>query len=206
MFKLFLTALTCCAALLSSPAQALVAADSGTESGLRQALQQTLWPADIVRLADDYLQRFPYSDSAASVAQLREQASGAVQVLSRNDVRLFKSAFQSANATPAVLAELRRASLGDKNAAVRLAHLQLPKAGEASSTGDAGDASDASPATGNRYVGWLQFATLLGNDAASYELALHFRRQGQPLLASQYEARAVQLGYQPPRALDHVRK
>ena len=203
MFKLFLTALSCCAALLSSPAQALVAADPSTESGLRQALQQTLWPADIVRLADDYLQRFPSSDSAASVAQLREQASGAVQVLSRNDVRLFKSAFQAANATPAVLAELRRAALGDKNAAVRLAHLQLQKAADA---GAAADASDASPVTGNRYVGWLQFAALLGNDAASYELALHFRRQGQPMLASQYEARAVQLGYQPPRALDHVRK
>ncbi|MGS0757903.1 hypothetical protein ACVBEH_26450, partial [Roseateles sp. GG27B] len=155
-------------------------------------LQQTLWPADIVRLADDYLQRFPSSDSAASVAQLREQASGAVQVLSRNDVRLFKSAFQSANATPAVLEELRRAALGDKNAAVRLAHLQLQQAA---------DASNAEPITSNRYVGWLQFAALLGNDAASYELALHFRRQGQPLLASQYEARAIQLGYQPPRAL-----
>jgi hypothetical protein len=167
---------------------------------MRQALQQTLWPADIVRLADDYLRRFPNSDSAASVAQLREQASGTVRVLSRNDVRLFKSAFQSTNATPAVLADLRRAALGDKNAAARLAHLQLPKAD------DAGTAGDAGPTTGNRYVGWLQFAALLGNDAASYELALHFRRQGQPMLASQYEARAVQLGYQPPRALDHVRK
>lgn len=200
MFKLLFVSLTCCAALACHPAQALVDAEANTEPALRQALQQTLWPADIVRLAGEYLQLFPNSESAGSVAQLREQASGAVQVLSRNDVRLFKSAFQPSNASPAVLEDLRRAALGDKIAAARLAHLQLLP------HGGSGDMNDPNPKTGNRYVGWLQFAALLGNDAASYELALHFRRQGQPMLASQYEARAVQLGYQPPRSLDHVRK
>ena len=58
----------------------------------------------------------------------------------------------------------------------------------------------------SRYEGWLQFAVALGNGIASYELALHFRSTGQPLLASQFEARARDLGYTPPPDLDNVRK
>ena len=46
----------------------------------------------------------------------------------------------------------------------------------------------------------------LGNGIASYELALHFRNTGQPLLAAQFEARARELGYTPPPDLDNVRK
>ena len=62
------------------------------------------------------------------------------------------------------------------------------------------------PADPNRYEGWLQYAAMLGNDGASYELALHYRRIGQPVLASKYEARAAELGFVAPRALDHNRK
>jgi TPR repeat protein len=58
----------------------------------------------------------------------------------------------------------------------------------------------------NRYAGWLQYATMLGNRDASYELAVHYRRQDQPVLASLYETRAIEMGYNPPRWLDHVRK
>jgi hypothetical protein len=47
---------------------------------------------------------------------------------------------------------------------------------------------------------------MLGDEKANYELALHYRREAQPVLAAQYEARAVELGFTPPRALDHVRK
>jgi len=35
---------------------------------------------------------------------------------------------------------------------------------------------------------------------------VHFRSTGQPLLASQYESRARDLGYTPPPDLDNVRK
>jgi hypothetical protein len=55
-------------------------------------------------------------------------------------------------------------------------------------------------------VGWLQLASLLGDDRASYELALHFRRTDQLVLAARYEAVALALGYQPAAGLDHVRK
>jgi hypothetical protein len=175
------------AALAATPA----AAD--TEGELRQELQQAVWPADIVRLADQYLSRYPASDWAGSASALRERAGVTMVVLRRNDVRLFRSAFRPATDATAVQDDLRRAALGDSGAAVRIAHLHV--------RGDAGMAQDM-----NRYVGWLQYASMLGDDRASYELALHFRRESQPVLAAKYEARAVELGFTPPRDLDHIRK
>ena len=59
---------------------------------------------------------------------------------------------------------------------------------------------------GSTRVGWLQLAAGQGNERAAYELALHFRRQSQPLLASRYAQRAVQLGLPMLPALDHARK
>lgn len=67
-------------------------------------------------------------------------------------------------------------------------------------------AFNGSSATQSRYEGWMQFAVALGNGIASYELAVHFRNTGQPLLASQFESRARDLGYTPPPDLDNVRK
>jgi hypothetical protein len=58
----------------------------------------------------------------------------------------------------------------------------------------------------NRYEGWLQYAAALGNGIASYELAVYYRRQGQPTPAAQYETRARDLGYRPPTSLDNQRK
>ena len=57
-----------------------------------------------------------------------------------------------------------------------------------------------------RYEGWMQYAAALGNGIASYRLALYYRRQAQPQLASQYEALARSLGYTPPPSLDNQRK
>ena len=55
-------------------------------------------------------------------------------------------------------------------------------------------------------MGCLQLAAGQGNGRAAYALALHFRRQSQPLLASLYAQRAVQLGLPMLPALDHARK
>jgi hypothetical protein len=52
----------------------------------------------------------------------------------------------------------------------------------------------------------MQLSAGLGNGIASYELALHYRRTGQALLAAQFESRARELGYTPPPSLDHFRK
>jgi hypothetical protein len=163
------------------------------ELALQQQVQQALWPADIVASADQYLSRYPQGPFAAQAHALREQASAAVRVLSRRDVRLYRSAFQSPAGGDDARAELRRAALGDRRAALRLAHGHR--------RGEGGLPQDA-----NRYVGWLQYAASLGDERASYELALHYRRDAQPVLAAVYEARAVELGFTPPRDLDHVRK
>ena len=194
MIKLLLLAATCCAALVCGPAHALPQSDASVqaESALRQDLQQALWPADIVRIAGDYLSRYPDSPSARSIASMRDQARDAMRVLSRNDVRLYRSAFNPTQDSATLIDELRRAALGDREAAVRLAHLH-----------QRGGDNDTEA---SRYVGWLQFAAVLGNESASYELAVHYRRLNQPVLAAKYEARAVELGYVPPNSLDHNRK
>jgi len=166
---------------------------SDGENALQQQAQQALWPADIVRLADQYLSRYPGGTWSDQAMALREQAGQAMRVLSRNDVRLYRSAFHTAGDAASVQDDMRRAALGDRQAAVRLAHLHQ--------RGESGLAQDL-----NRYVGWLQYAAMLGDDQASYELALYYRRDAQPVLAAKYEARAVELGFTPPRDLDHFRK
>jgi TPR repeat protein len=163
------------------------------EGALHQELQQAVWPADIVRLADQYLSRYPAGNWAGDANALRERAGMTAVVLKRNDVRLYRSAFQPAAEDTRLREDLRRAALGDAAAAVRLARLYQ--------RGEGGLPQDM-----NRYVGWLQYASMLGDDRASYELALHFRRESQPVLAAKYEARAVELGFTPPRDLDHFRK
>lgn len=171
-------------ALVFTPALRAQTADG--EGTLREQLQQALWPADIVGSADRYLQRYPQSPFAAQARQWRSQAELGSRVLAERDVRLYRSAFQPEAAEGLGRDELRRAALGDRAAAVRIAHALRQDT--------------------PRYLGWLQYAARLGDERASYELALHYRREAQPVLAAVYEARAVELGFVPPRDLDHVRK
>jgi Caspase domain len=152
-------------------------------------LETAVWPADVERLAADFLKNHAGSRLAGSAQVAREGAREAMQILRRNDVRLFRSAFHPGE--PADTAELAKAGRGDKDAAARLAR----RYGREAQRFDIG-----------RYEGWLQYAAALGNGIASYELALHYRRVAQPLLAAQFEARARDLGYTPPPSLDNTRK
>lgn len=163
------------------------------EAAAWRELEDNLWPADVVKLAEAYLQRYPASRLAGGAQVAREGAGEAVRALRSNEVRLYRSAFQPKTTEPRWLSEWRKAARGDKDAAARIARVYL--------RGDA----DISPDP-NRYEGWLQFAAALGNGIASYELAVYYRRQDQPVPASQYETRARDLGYTPPRTLDNVRK
>jgi TPR repeat protein len=180
-------------ALFAGAAQAASPNGPDHEAVLGQQMQQALWPADIVRLADDYLRKYPNGPMAGSARSLRDQATVAVGVLKRNDVRLYRSSFQPHSDTAGQQDELRRAALGDKEAAARLAHMNQQSEGAGSNES-------------GRYIGWLQYAALLGHPKASYELSVYFRREAQPAMASVYEARAVELGYTLPRDLDHFRK
>ena len=159
------------------------------EAALRDAVQQALWPADILRLADDYLRLFPRQPWAEHAAVLRERAQYTATLLRRGDVQLFRGAFAPMPGRGAATHDLRLAALGDQAAVLRLAR-------------------QTQQADGNiwRQVGWLQYGSLLGSEEAAYALALHYRRESQPLLAAQYENRAIDMGFVPPPSLDNVRK
>jgi hypothetical protein len=56
-------------------------------------LEAALWPAEVSRLAADYLKNHPQSRLAGSAQVAAEGAAEAAQILRRSDVRLFRSAF-----------------------------------------------------------------------------------------------------------------
>lgn len=176
-----LHAMAASATLATAPA-----ADAPT---LRAAFEAALWPADIVRAADAYLSAYPGAPDAAEIAAQRAQAAEVMQLLRARDVFVYRSNFTLPDA--ALQRELRQAALGDRAAAVKLAL--------------ASRAYDEAHGT-RRYVGWMQLASLLRDAQASYELALYFRRSGQPVMASRYEAVALALGHEPLPALDNIRK
>lgn len=161
-----------------------------------QLIQGTAWPIDLLKRCREFLDKYPNSPQASSVVLYQTGAADALRILRSKDVKLFKTSFVvpelAAQATGNnTVSELNRAARGDKDAAARIArlHRQL-------------DTEQAML----RYVGWLQYASGLGNGIASYELALYYRESDQPLLAAQAEARARQLGYSPPPSLGHERK
>lgn len=194
-----LLGLACCVGAVQAAQPSSVAipvlASGHAETALRQAMQEALWPADIVRLSGDYLRQYPGGNWADAARALHERASASAQVLGRKDVRLYRTAFQASPEAPQFKVDIRKAALGDQDAAIRLARAQ-----------QLNDEGVDTATANSRYVGWLQYAAMLGHQQAAYELALHFRKQDQPVLASQYEARAVALGYTPPTVLDHIRK
>ncbi|WP_422009874.1 caspase family protein [Roseateles sp.] len=163
------------------------------EETLLKTLEQIAWPAEVAQAAEMFLKARPDSRFAPGVQVARDGARVAVKALQRNDVRLYKSAFSLSDTLPTDhRQDLLRCGRGDKDAAARMAERFR--------------AFNGSSATQSRYEGWMQFAVALGNGIASYELAVHFRNTGQPLLASQFESRARDLGYTPPPDLDNVRK
>lgn len=171
---------------LSATLGAAMAQPRDEAPALRAAFERALWPSDIVRAADAYLRIQP---EASDVAAQRAAAAEVVQLLRAKDVLVFRSSFTDAD--PALQRDLRLAALGDSAAAVRLA--------------EASRAHDEAHGT-RRFVGWMQLASMLRDAQASYQLALHFRRTGQPVLAARYEAVANDLGHVPLPALDNMRK
>lgn len=164
-----------------------------SEQALGQAMLEATWPADIAQLAATYLERYPQSSAAETARRLKEQAAKPQLVLARTDVRLYRRAFVVAASTPQLAQDSHQAALGDHVAAMRMS--------QAHQRGERGAAKDERLA-----LGWLQYAAVLGNDQAAYDLAVYFRQQNQPAVASQYEALAVALNHPFPNALDHIRK
>lgn len=188
MFKRAIAAAWVGGIVLASAAGA--APDS--EAALREQLQSATWPADIVRLADDYRRRFPRGPSAADAAARGERAARAQQALESKDVNLSRKALAAAAGTPALRDDAQRALLADPAAALRVAQAYRD-----------GREVPAEPAS---HVEWLQFAAALDSAEANYELSRHYRQEGQMPMAAKYQTRAVELGFVLPRELDSVRK
>ena len=160
-------------------------------------LEKLIWPADVAREATSYLKEYPDSPLAGSAQVARDGAREAAAILRRNDVRLYRSAFELLPDLPAEVAtDIVKAGRGDKDAAARLGQRNHPE------TGTLGRGVDKL----GRYEGWMQYAAALGNGIASYRLALYYRRTGQIQEASEYESLARSLGYTPPPAMDNRRK
>ena len=160
------------------------------EPALAQELLDARWPADIVAVGERYVAAYPQGPYAATARIELERARNTRRLLERSDIRLYRGDFVARGAAPTLYDDVRKAALADKEAAARMARLY--REGENENPG--------------RYVGWLQYAAALGNAPASYELAVHYRKSDQPALAAPYEARAEELGFQPPPTLDNVRK
>ena len=187
MFKGVIAAALAGAALFGTGAAATEA-----EPALGVDLRAANWPADVVRLAADYRNRFPRSPSAADVARLGERAARAQRAVESKDVNLNRHAFTDAAKVEALRADAEAALLGDAKSAERLAKAYATGTGV--------------PADAVRQVEWLQFAAALDSPTANYELSRHYRQQAQMPLAARYQARAVELGYVLPRELDNERK
>jgi hypothetical protein len=158
-----------------------------------QKIQAARWPADIAKLAGEYLSHHPKSKRAASAEVVLRGANDAAAILQRSSIRLYRSSFEPREQPSGdYLADLFKASRGDKDAAARIGGRTKTKATSGSEV--------------SRYEGWLQYAAELGNGIASYDLALHFRANDQPQDAARWEAKAIELGYTPPVSMDNVRK
>jgi len=170
------------------------------EQAAWDAIQNADWPVELLRLCKLFMATYPDSGQAGTVGLIQAGAQEALRILRSKEVKLFKTSFvvpePASVASPGLRVqdqrlELNRAARGDKDAAARIARLHRALDTEQGLL---------------RYIGWLQYASGLGNGIASYELALYYREAAQPLLAAQAEARARELGYSPPRALGHARK
>ncbi len=177
----------------ASAASAASSAYERSESSDWSALQAAVWPADVLRLAEAYMQQWPNSAQYGSARVAAAGAAEAQAILARNDVRLYRRAFDLAAASAGGWrADLLKAARGDKDAAARIGRQWRTSAGGGAEV--------------SRYEGWMQYAAELGNGIASYELALHYRRQDQPQPAARWESRSRELGYTPPPSLDNRRK
>lgn len=164
------------------------------EAGDFERLAAALWPGEVLRLANAFLERYPRSRLLGSAEVAKDGATQALRLLKRSDVRLYRSAFRSDGLPSEQQSDLRKCGRGDKDAAARMGRYWQERA------------SNNDPIVMNKYEGWMQYAAALGNGIAAYDLALFYRRFGQPHPAAAFESRARELGYTPPPSLDNSRK
>ncbi|HEX7436927.1 MAG TPA: caspase family protein [Caldimonas sp.] len=177
----------------SVPAPALPEASPSTASVDLAAVRAIESPEEAADRLRALLQKTPDGD-VADIARLRLRDLETVLRAART-ARLDPDASRlSANRSPRVVEDIRRALQGDKYAALRVAEtLPQPSAG-----GELIERTD--------YGRWMIFAANLGNGIAAYRLSLYFRNvDRRDAEASRYLALARAAQYTPPRQLESGR-
>lgn len=164
----------------------LIGVDSTLMERRWQAIQETLRPASLIRLCQDFERDFPASEFSQ---QIRVTISGAQQALdSQRSARISGDLFVEAAGDKGYRDDLLKALRGDKDAAHRIAI--------AYRDGVSGVAANL-----RRTEQWLRFAAELGNGIASWELSEIYNQSDQVGDAARFEKKALDLGYRPPPRL-----
>jgi hypothetical protein len=178
----------------SSAANPEISSTGPTEEELFLQLNSSTWPDDVRKSSEVLLKSYPGSRYRSEATVARIGAVKAKQVLGdpNNDINLGVKDFKPAlgNADREYAENLRRAGRGDKDAAVRIANRF-----------DSGK----DPVQLSRYEAWLQFAGLLGDGIACYELSRHYNELGMPAEAGKWSSRAKKFGYNAPAQLRTTR-
>ena len=164
----------------------LIGVDTALMEKRWQAIQETLRPARLIRLCQDFERDFPGSEYSQ---QIRVAISGAQQALdSQRSARISGDLLVEEAGDKGYRDDLIKALRGDKDAAHRIAI--------AYREGVSGVAVNP-----RRTEQWLRFAAELGNGIASWELSEIYNQSGQVGDAARFEKKALDLGYRPPPRL-----
>lgn len=163
-------------------------------------INASTWPPDLLARCEQFLRQFPSSFLALNVQLKRHGATRAVAALRQPGVHLYQKAFaapelQTEAPVHNILSladELHRSAYGDKDAAHRMAREYARRA--------------STPENRHRQAAWLRYAVALGNGVAAYDLAQWLQANGLLSQASEAEAKALSLGFEPPVRLGHSRK
>jgi hypothetical protein len=157
-------------------------------------MNSSTWPEDVRKASEILLKSFPNGRYRSEALVARIGAIKAKQVLAdpNNDINLDVKDFKppSIQKDSEYAENLRRTGRGDKDAAVRIAQRFDSK---------------KDPVQMSRYEAWLQFAGLLGDGIACYELSRHYNDLGMPAEAGKWSSRAKKFGYNPPTQLRTTR-
>ena len=164
----------------------LIGVDSTLMERRWQAIQETLRPARLIRLCEDFERDFPGSEFSQ---QIRVTISGAQQALdSQRSARISGDLFVEAAGDKGYRDDLLKALRGDKDAAHRIAIAYR-------------DGVSGVAVNPRRTEQWLRFAAELGNGIASWELSEIYNQSDQVGDAARFEKKALDLGYRPPPRL-----
>ena len=156
----------------------------GEEQAAWTRIDETLSPAERIKLLEAFIQRFS-SSRLVQIAEVRlERARLSQAAIQRNRVQI-----DTGIGDAGFREDQAKALDGDKDAAFRVAAMFE-------------QGTNGVPLDDRRMAQWLRHASELRNGIASYRLYLYYRDRQMDREAVRYENLARQQGYTPPPRLD----